>query len=130
MGRVRSLVTLASLLLASCAPGADPLAGTAWTLEALNGDALITGTTITLTFGSGKVSRNSGCNMYGGDYTATETQLEFSALASTAIGCDAPIMAQESAYFRALGEAATYTAGGRLELTNGDNGETLSFTPD
>jgi heat shock protein HslJ len=145
--RARGLVSSVSLLvlcalLISCtqmdvSPNVDPdlapaesaLDGTAWVLASLNGEPLLEGTVITLEFGDGTLGGQSGCNTYGGTYVLTGTELTLRGVSSTLMGCDAPVMEQEGAYFRALGEAATYTlTGERLELVNRESGATLGFT--
>ncbi len=143
--RVASLSALCTVValvfcvaLVSCAQPSDStrLVGTKWVLESLNAQPLLENTTITLEFGDGTAGYregtfhgNSSCNSYGGTYTANDTQLEFTDVNTTDMGCDAAILAQEEAYARALGSAVTYSFEGKgLDLVNRDSGETLRFS--
>jgi heat shock protein HslJ len=70
----------------------------------------VAGTGISAQFGpDGKVSGSAGCNRYNGTYTTSGNSITFSSpMATTMMMCDAPVMEQESAYLKALGEAKTY----------------------
>jgi heat shock protein HslJ len=100
--------------------GTPDLEGTAWTLVSLNGNDVIEGTTITLSFGDdGTLSGDAGCNSYSGQYTATDGTLSTSEIINTEVFCQDPadVMEQEDAYFDALRTAAVYTiTTGTLEL--------------
>lgn len=121
------------VLLASCArpssTSAEPtgdeakLDGTEWVLESLSGEPLFEGTNITLEFDDGRFNGYSGCNWYGGDYTATDTTVKFISGPTTLIGCDHPILQQENRYLRSFGydaEVGYRVSNGRLELSGAD----------
>ena len=107
------------------------LDGTEWVLESLSGKPLLEGTNITLEFGDGRYGGYSGCNFYGGNYTATDATVEFVGGPTTAVGCDRPILQQEERYARAFGygtEVGYRVTGNRLEFVNSTNDVTLVFT--
>lgn len=69
----------------------------------------------------GTVAGNSGCNGFGGAYTAEGNQVTFKDIVSTLVACDDPRMAQERAVQRVLTDTADYKIDGNtLTLTNGD----------
>lgn len=73
----------------------------------------------------------SGCNDYGGPYSADGTQLTISRIDSTARGCaSASLLQQEQQVQRALvGVKAYHMASGRLELTYDDGKIMQWITP-
>ena len=118
---------LLAILLAACAatePSQPPaesaaLPGTEWALTSLNGDALIEGTQITLSFNETSIGGSAGCNTYGGSYDAGEDSLRLSDLYWTEMACMEPegVMDQELAYLNTLNTVATYRVdAGRLEF--------------
>lgn len=128
------LAALLVALLTSCIQPNDSSArpagdgfefdGTEWVLESLNGEPLLEDTNITLEFDDGRYGGYSGCNFYGGDYTATDATVEFVSGPTTLIGCDKPILQQEERYARAFGygtEVGYRVSAGRLELLGADN---------
>lgn len=111
----------------------DPaLVDAEWVLASLNGNALIEGTRITLSFMEdeyeGRFGGFSGCNSYGGTFTAaSEGRLGIGETALTAMFCTEPegVSDQESRYLETLGTAPTYTVTeDRLEVQN-SAGETV-----
>lgn len=112
---------IAGLALAACMPprtaGAEDapatLAGTAWRLTELNGQApLPGGEALTLMFAAAeaRVSGNSGCNQFNGPYTQTDASLRFGPLASTRRACTEPARnTQETTYLRALETTTRFT---------------------
>ena len=103
------LVSTACSSPASQTGGGD-LTGKVWALTQLAGKPPVAGTGISAQFGAdGKVSGSAGCNRYTGTYTTSGNSITFSSpMATTMMMCDAPVMEQESAYLKALGEAKTY----------------------
>jgi heat shock protein HslJ len=143
-----TLVTLALVtVLAACggfvetvAPAdedsstSSPLGDTEWVLTSLNGQGLIEGTNITLSFDEGSLSGFAGCNAYGGgpdggEVIATKDgSLTIPGLAITAQFCPSPegIMEQEQAYVEALSSAVTYRmTDDRLEIGDAAGETTL-----
>ena len=129
------------LFLAACTPSADPaatatmpaaeLAGTEWVLASLNGRSPLPNTRLTLTFTEDKASGFSGCNWYGGDYTASETgSLTIPQFASTERDCPEieGAVAQEISFQEALLTAASYhLQTDRLEINNAAGDTILVF---
>lgn len=128
----RSLATLAPvlglLLLSSCGssdPGTDPdrLTGVTWVLDDASMGSLVddvpSDARVDIRFEDDRAQGTSGCNTYGGGYDAgSDGSISFEAMMSTAMACDEPRMALESAYLTALGEADSF------QVT--DNGLVLS----
>jgi heat shock protein HslJ len=147
---VITLVTLALVtVLAACggfvetvAPAdeesstSSALEGTEWVLTSLNGQSLIEGTNITLSFDEGSLSGFAGCNGYGGgpdggEVIATKDgSLTIPGLAITAQLCLSPegVMEQEQTYVETLTSATTYrmTDDG-LEISDAAGETTLVF---
>ena len=117
------------LILAACGSsgtqgGGSDLTGKVWALTALNGQPLAAGTGISAQFTSdGKVSGSAGCNRYRGKYTVSGGNITFDpSIATTMMACLQPVMDQESAYLKMLGEAKTYSVkGDELTLTGANN---------
>lgn len=114
---------------------AAPLEGTLWQLIALanaQGQLVmpVPETKVTITFADGKISGNGGCNNYFGSYTVDGNALSVQLGGSTMMACSEPIMAQEAAYFAALGTASTYLiAGNQLQIADANGQTVLAFTP-
>jgi heat shock protein HslJ len=132
-----------TVLLAACAttkqdhPPAQSTAllDTEWALISLNGNALIEGKEITLSFGEASLKGSGGCNTYGGSYTASGDSLRLSGVYATEMACPEPkgILKPEKAYFDALNAAARCRAaqdrggGDRLELYDEAGAQILAF---
>ena len=117
------ILLLLSVLLIPTAAAQDMLAGTEWRLESLDGQPVVDGTTVTLNFGpDGQANGSGGCNGYSGSYQLSGDTLSFGQIASTLMACAEPILAQESAFFAAMGSVSGYTLDGdQLTITYGDN---------
>lgn len=89
-------------------PTSDSLVNTSWQLTAFGPAAaalpVVPDSTVTLEFSAdGMAGGNTGCNSYGGDYTAEGDTLSFGEMVSTLMACaDETVMAQEQAYLAAL----------------------------
>lgn len=105
------------------------LAGTRWSLVALNGQAPIPAPgPITLEFDTGgQAGGNSGCNSYGAAYVADRGSLKITDLVSTLRACvDTRLNDQEASYLSALAAVAGYElTGDRLILR--DAGATIEL---
>ena len=98
----------------SAAPEASSdLAGTGWTLSALNGELPVTGTAITLRFGAdGTVSGTDGCNQFNTTYTQEGSSLTFTQPgASTMMACPEPVMTQATDFMAALAAVDSFMLG-------------------
>ncbi len=122
-----------SLLIAACSLAggtSSPSLEGEWTLSTLNNQPLVAGSMITAKFENGEVSGNSGCNSYGGSFSASGEKLAISGVMMTEMAClDQPVMDQESAYLKAIEEATSFSiVDGRLEIQNTSGETTLVFT--
>ncbi len=111
-------------------PAEQPgLSGTRWILTELNGAAPIADHVPTLEFGAnGQATGNSSCNQYFGSYITDGDTLNFGQLGSTMMGCEEPVMQQETSFLQTLGTAAIFTvAGDTLTITTAADA-TLVFT--
>lgn len=72
------------------------LDGHTFLLESSEGYEFVSGTSLTVMFDEGKVNVNAGCNAMSGPYTLCDSGLCVSELSSTAIGCDADRMEQDT----------------------------------
>jgi heat shock protein HslJ len=85
-----------------------------WTLAAINGQPLLTGTAITLQFLEGRLAGFAGCNSYDGAYTASDNgdgtySVLIQSLTTSRQSCPADIMTQENAYLEALRQTLMVT---------------------
>ena len=102
-------------VLATLAPQAQSLAGTAWRVTGYNNGreavvSVLTGTTLTMAFsGDGRVSGSAGCNRYTAAYTAEGPKLAIGSAAATRMMCATPagVMEQEQQFLKALETVAT-----------------------
>ncbi|MBE0697540.1 MAG: META domain-containing protein [Anaerolineaceae bacterium] len=127
-----ALALLITILISSCSGlnGSSNLEGK-WKLSLINGQAPLTGSTISAKFEKGEIGGNSGCNSYGGKYSTSGNKLTLSQLAMTEMACMDPqgVMDQESAFLQAFGQAASYSLnGGNLEVQNASGDTILVFT--
>jgi heat shock protein HslJ len=129
---IRSFVLfcLVGGLLAAC----SPLSGTDWTLESLNGDELIPGTTITISFDSKYMKGNAGCNCYNHEVKLhTDGTITFVNGLVYDLLCTEPdgVMDQETKYLHLLGSAVSYSrSNGYLEMKNANGDTVLLFKKD
>lgn len=107
------------------------LSGSTWILTDLNGAAPIVDHVPTLGFdANGQANGNSGCNQYFGSYTTDGDTLNFGQLGSTMMGCEEPVMQQETSFLQTLATAAILTVvGDTLTITTAADA-TLVFTRD
>ena len=130
-----SMTVCAGLLaLAACgssAPqGGGDVTGKVWALTTLNGQPPVDGGGISAQFtADGIVSGSAGCNQYTGKYSVSGSNITFDpSIATTMMACPQPIMDQESAYLKMLGEAKTYSVkGDELTLTGADNKKLATY---
>jgi heat shock protein HslJ len=113
-------------------PQADVLLiGSSWSVPMLytelpggevEGDALVEGTEITLTFTEdGRVRGTSGCNTYEGTYTLDGTSITVASITFTLKACAPDILKQETTYLDTLQNVTTWQIGmNGLTLTTDD----------
>jgi heat shock protein HslJ len=129
-------LALAAALAACSLPaggltGGEPaLAGSEWTLVSLKGKPPLAGTTITLKFEADTAGGSSGCNSYGGPYTARGGRLTITDVASTMMAClEQDLMEQEALYLQTLSQAAGYRAtDDQLEIQDAGGETILTFS--
>jgi heat shock protein HslJ len=96
-------------LLAACASGPS-LKSTRWQLAQLNGQPALEGVTVTLNLEEDSLGGSDGCNTYGGSYTSKGSAFKTgSDIFSTMMYCSDEINSQSTAYYTALGQAASFT---------------------
>ena len=83
---------------------------------------------ITMTLEGSEIGGTAACNHYGGRLTVTGGRLEITELSMTAMGCEAPVQASESAYVAAL-DAVDSIAGDGDQLVLSGPGVELRFDP-
>ena len=85
--------------------------GGSWSLVTLDGEPLITGTTITANFESGQVTGAAGCNQYFASYSTAGTTLSIGGAGSTKMYCTSleGVMEQEGLYLSLLQKASSFS---------------------
>ena len=127
----------ATILLAGCssADGGGPaspspapasLDGRTFLSTAIQGQTLVPGSTIRLSFKDGQLGVNAGCNHMGGAYSVTDGKLTTGQMVMTDMACEEPLMKQDTWVSSFLGGAAITLAGDTLTLKNGDVTMTLT----
>ena len=103
-------MSLLLLRVTDDAPGASPLAGTAWRLLVLDGKDTDAGVTSMLVFNAdGTINGTGGCNTFGGGVTIDGATLKFGKLRSTMMACEEEAKShQEAAFHEALSRTASY----------------------
>lgn len=116
-----ALVTVAG---AACSfgSGASPapsLTGKTYLSTDVQGVALVPGSRVQLTFTSDGVNANGGCNSIGGPYAIAGDRFKVTQMASTAMGCEPPLMEQDMWIVKLLEDARIALADDTLTLDNG-----------
>ena len=105
------------------------LTGAAWQVETIQGERLVEGSSVTMTFDpeADNVGGSGGCNSYGAPYTLTGEGLAIGDPTYTEKACNAPLMTQESAFLKALAGITMFSVDetGTL-LMDGPNGERIT----
>jgi heat shock protein HslJ len=103
-----------------------PLVGTNWRLERFGPAEAPTAAAAEpaapLSFDGARVSGNTGCNTFSGDYSATSDTLTFGPIASTLILCE-NLAAQEQAILAALQNSVPFQIVGTELQISFDNGQ-------
>jgi heat shock protein HslJ len=134
------LALLSVLLITSCGGGASPspsgagpsgspgaagLDGRTFLSTAVDGRALVAGSRVRLSFRNGQIGATAGCNSMSGVYHLDGNRLVVSQLATTDMGCDQALMAQD-AWVADLLNGSTITLDGD-DLTLAKNGVRVTF---
>jgi heat shock protein HslJ len=82
----------------------------------------------TLSFAD-RVTGSTGCNNFGGPYTASDSEINFGVIVSTLVGCTSDgLNAQEQAIFAALQGVRPYTIGdGQLRIIYDNGRQALNY---
>lgn len=106
---------------ASSSPGsAADLDGREFLSTGSAGFELVAGTVVRLSFDGSAVSASAGCNQMSGTYTADGDVLRVGSLSMTEMGCDQPLMDQDTRLAAFLTGAPSFTlSGDDLVLTSG-----------
>jgi len=147
MRRLAATLLLLALVLAACGDddadtvdtegeGGDgasavtyaDLDGTTFLSTAATGYEIVADTTISLTFVDERISVNAGCNTQNAGVEVVDGQLQLtSELATTMMGCEEPLMAQDQWVASFLeADPDVILDGDTLTLTVGDEGLELS----
>ena len=106
------------------------LAGTEWTLQSLNGAALLPGSTISITFTVDEARGSAGCRSYLSTYAAEGDSIRFPSTGMLELDCMKPraFLEQEGRYTDSLTGATDYLLSAeRLEITSVEG--VLVFVP-
>ena len=103
------------------------LAGGEWAVFEINGAAIVPGSKPTITFEEGRVFGAGSCNRFMGGYTVSPdgVKLEMSQMASTMMACPDPLMQQEGAFLKTLGEVTGYSVNGGVLTLKTAGGQTI-----
>lgn len=105
--------------------GPQGLDGRTFLSTQVAGQDLVPGSTIRISFRDGHISVNAGCNSMSGAYSVDGDTLRAGQLATTEMGCDPPLMAQDTWVAALLDGATIALDGDTLTLTRGDTTVTL-----
>jgi heat shock protein HslJ len=130
-----TLVEVASRTQAPAEVAAEGPEGTTWTLDSyVNGEGqlvdVLPDTEITAEFQDGQIRGNAGCNTYFGSYQVDGNSLSIGPVAMTEMYCfPEELMAQETDYLAALGNAASYqVAEGQLHILDAGGQTILAYS--
>jgi heat shock protein HslJ len=132
--RTRIAVAMACIaFVAACAPAPAPgspaagLADTTWTVQTINGVAVLPAARPTLTFAQdGTVAGSASCNQYSGPYRIDGDRIVIGDLASTLMLCEGEVGAQEIAFLGALRGGQTWRINGAGDLEIGGIGSIVA----
>jgi putative lipoprotein len=92
---------------------ASPLLDTAWRVIGIGGDPVLADTEVTLSIAADRrAGGKGGCNSYFTETSFDTTPLSFGPVAGTKMACTPATMAQEAAYFAALGATVGFELSG------------------
>lgn len=103
----------------------NPLAGTKWSLSAMNVNQVVVGTLTASFTDDGNMSGSSGCNSYNTTYTIDGSNITISPSSGTGLICDDDVMIEEQTYLTALPLAATFEINNGILVINDSNGQML-----
>lgn len=125
----------ATILLAACSsaggavspsPANASLDSRTFLSTAVQGQTLVPGSTVRLSFKDGQLGINAGCNHMGGAYSIVDGKLKTGQMMMTDMACQEPLMKQDTWVSAFLDRATVMLAGDTLTLKNGDVTMTLT----
>ena len=121
-------VTDESTVVVADAVPDNPLAGTNWTLTAMNVNQVVAGTLTASFAASGNMSGSGGCNSYTTTYHVSGNNITIAPASGTGMMCTPDLVAEENAYFTALPQAATFEINsGRLIISDSSGQMLLQY---
>ena len=126
-----ALLTLV-LTLTACQGSSGSLTGVTWRLVSYGPPGAqtdaVAGVPTSLIFSEdGTVGGTMGCNQFGGDYETRSDQITFSALNSTLMACEEPLMTQESTVLAMLSGTVTFQVDGTKLTITAEDGSVAVF---
>ncbi|MBV6397529.1 MAG: hypothetical protein HFACDABA_03143 [Anaerolineales bacterium] len=123
-------IVLPGILLLACSGGASTNVVGEWELVSYgppsNPSPAAPGVDTSITFGTdGQVNGNVGCNLFGGGYEISGTQITFAPLRSTRMACMDAVGEQENAILAAFAETANFSLDGDLLTIVSADGSSL-----
>lgn len=103
------------------APARIPAIEGSWQVEAIDGIPVRDGRPATIRFDDNRISGNTGCNGFGGSFRFERGLLTAGPLIATKMACLGPVMLQEQAILRLLGQPLSVSSNhaGKLVLSAG-----------
>jgi heat shock protein HslJ len=129
---------LTAAALAACAPPGSPgdhaakalsLAGTSWTIAAIDGQPVKTARPTAVRFTKDRIEGNAGCNSFGGSYTLDGDALTVGRLISTKMAWLGTGMEQERAVFAILAQPMTVSQNGEGAVTLNNEAGAMTLAP-
>lgn len=128
---MRHILAALFVCLAVPALAQESLTGSRWLAEDIAGGGVVDRAQSRLeVLENGRISGNSGCNVFNGAGQLSGGAVKIGMLASTRMACPPAIMDQEGRFLAALGKAARYEVltGGKLVLRDAGGAELVRFT--
>jgi heat shock protein HslJ len=105
---------------------APQLDGRSFLSTGSSGFVIVPGTTIRVGFDDGNVSASAGCNQMGGAYSVVDGRLLVESLSMTEMGCDQPLMDQDTRLVELLTGSPSLTVDGNT-LTLASDTASITF---
>jgi heat shock protein HslJ len=111
---------------------ADDLVGRTFVSTSVSVDGtdapLVDGTQLEITFEAGDISVNAGCNTMFGGASLDDGTLTVDSLGQTEMGCEQPLMAQDTMVADFLSSSPTWTLDGDTLVLTGADGMVITLT--
>ena len=125
-------VLAGAVLLAGCGAGTAPteppsLEGTTWRVVEIAGQATLGANPPAMTFGSGRIRGDTGCNTFSAAVTVEPGIIDVAGINSTLRLCDGQVGQIETSFMRALVSARTLSFDAEGDLIIGGDGGDIHF---